>query len=97
MAARRENKSYNLSDLIKVSNLSDLIEVSNLIDYAMEWGEFYETARIWLVLDEEGHVLGEVQARLGVLAALYAYRQWPTQRGGRRTVLLKEAYEAQRN
>ena len=57
MATRRNLGERN------AANLSDLV------DAALEWGDQpYETDRTWLVLDEGGSVIGEVRARMAILA-----------------------------
>jgi hypothetical protein len=80
------------------SEVRKLESVSDVIDFALEWGDrWHETERTWLVFNEGGSMIGEVQARMGLLAVLKAYLQWPPQKHGPVMVRPKEMVQAERN
>jgi hypothetical protein len=72
-------------------------DLQEMFDAAVEAGEIYADDMIWLVLDGEGSLIGEVQAACALIASLLAAQWWPSQIGEARTVVLKEDYQAERN
>jgi hypothetical protein len=100
MATRWVFESSRGSDLPE-SETWDSPNVSALAEQIFkaqaEAGEIYPADTIWLVLDGQGSLIGEVQAWSGVVATLEACRQWPPERGEQRTVILRDDFQAERN
>lgn len=66
-------------------------------DEAEEAGELYPPDTIWLAVDHEGFVIGEVLAPIHIMAGFQAAYLWPPRPGEKLLVIRKTDFQAERN